>query len=381
MDAIAPLRRAFLLLACVLVPAAAASAQEPAPVSGPVPTAVLQRASRIDLPGRVDSNSPAMWTLDEGQVRLRVMTSIDGQPSLSEGRRLWQMMSAAPVAFETHPGHGVWMEAVVEDEQGTWYGFYHNEIPAELCQRLDRVMPRIGAARSADKGQTWQDLGIVLEAPPDGYRCDSPNDYFVGGVGDLSVMLDTDRRYAYLYFSQYSRNQAAQGVAVGRLLWAARDEPVGRVEVWNGGAWLPPTPLVGRGTDAAAGGPPDTVLRWVHDAGTALFPTSLPWHDDDPRNDAFWGASVHWNAYLEQYVMLLNRTADESFTQEGVYVSFSPSLDDPTQWSAPARLMSGGSWYPQVIGIERGEGTDKQAGKVARFFMSGVSTFFIEFQR
>lgn len=381
MTAIPLLRRCASALACVLLPAAAALAQEPAPASDQMPSVVLQRASRMDLPGRVDSNSPAMWTIEEGQPRLRVMTSIDGQPSLSEGRRLWQMMSAAPVAFETHPGHGVWMEAVVEDEQATWYGFYHNEIPAELCGRLDRVMPRIGAARSFDKGQTWQDLGIVLEAPPESHRCDSPNDYFVGGVGDLSVLVDTDRRYAYLYFSQYSRDQAAQGVAVGRLLWAARDEPVGRVEVWNGGAWLPPTPLMRRDTDPADAGQPDAGMRWAHDAGTALFPTSLPWHDDDPRNDAFWGASVHWNAYLQQYVMLLNRTADESFTQEGVYVSFSSSLDDPAQWSAPSRILTGGSWYPQVIGIERGEGTDKQAGKVARFFMSGVSIYFIEFER
>lgn len=346
---------------------------------------MLLRALPIELPGKVDSNSPAVWTQDEGFPRLHVITSVDGQPSLSAGRRLGQLRAATPVNFLSHPGHGVWMEAILEDAQGGWYGFYHNEIPAELCGRPERVIPRIGAARSQDGGHTWQDLGIVLEAPPDWHRCDSNNGYFVGGVGDLSAMLDADGTYAYLFFSQYSRYQPAQGIAVARMLWAARDVPVGRVEVWNDGVWLPPVPSVTKpdvsGADGVATDGADAAVQWVHSSGTALFPTTRPWHDDDPGNDAFWGASVHWNAYLEQYVMLLNRVTDEAWTQEGVYVSFSQTLDDPAQWSPPQRLLSGGAWYPQVIGIERGEGTDKLAGQLARFFMSGRSDFVIEFRR
>jgi hypothetical protein len=377
-------RRLFIALVLSLVPlvvpAADAQTAEPA-ADAPAPTAVLHRAASVELTGRVDSNSPAIWTLDEGQLRLRVMTSIDGQPSLSQGKRLWFMTAASPVAFVSHPGHGVWMEAVVEDEQGAWYGFYHNEIPAEHCGRPDRVQPRIGAARSTDRGQTWQDLGIVLEAPPDGHRCDSPNAFFVGGVGDLSVMLDADHTYVYLFFSQYSRQPSAQGIAVGRLLWAARDQPVGRVEIWHGSTWLPPTAVGGNAQADAHVHQPDAAFRWVYDAGTPVFASDHPWHDDDPRTDAFWGASIHWNTYLEQYVMLLNRTSDEAFTQEGVYVSFSPSLDDPSSWSIPQRILTGGNWYPQVMGIERGEGTDKRASQLARFFMSGLSTHLIEFRR
>ena len=77
--------------------------------------------------------------------------------------------------------------------------------------------------------------------------------------------------------------------------------------------------------------------------------------------------------------MLLNRAKDEQFGQEGIYMSFAPVLDDPTLWSPPQRLVEGGSWYPQVMGIEAGTGTDKEAGARARFFMGGTSTSLIEF--
>jgi hypothetical protein len=79
--------------------------------------------------------------------------------------------------------------------------------------------------------------------------------------------------------------------------------------------------------------------------------------------------------------MLLNRAADESFDQEGIYVSMSAGLEKPSTWSAPAKIMDGGQWYPQVIGTEDGAGTDKLAGEEARFFMSGRSSYVIRFKR
>jgi hypothetical protein len=104
-----------------------------------------------------------------------------------------------------------------------------------------------------------------------------------------------------------------------------------------------------------------------------------PWHDENPGDDAFWGASVHWNVSLQLYVMLLNRTKDEQFTQEGIYVSFASRLDDPSAWTTPMKILDGGSWYPQVMGTETGEGSDKRAGARARLFLGGRSTQFIEF--
>jgi hypothetical protein len=90
---------------------------------------------------------------------------------------------------------------------------------------------------------------------------------------------------------------------------------------------------------------------------------------------------VHWNTYLDQYVMLLNRAKDENFGTEGIYVSYAPSLSVPEQWTPPQKLMDGGEWYPQVVGVELGTGTDRLAGKRARFFLTGKSDRMIEFER
>ena len=362
--AVLPALLIFLLLA--------GPTDRPGTAQGRTPTATLAGTSTLRLTGAVDSNSPAVWERVDDRRRLYVLTSVNGVPSLSSGSRLGRLDTPLEVSFVSHPGEGVWMEAVVADEDGTWYGYYHNEIPADLCGRPDLVKPRIGAARSMDRGESWEDLGIILEAPPGMEDCDTPNRFVGGGVGDESVVLDREATFLYLFFSQYSRPSAAQGVGVARLQWADRDAPVGRVDIWVNGAWLP-------GDAVPEWTEEDTRLTWVYPAGTPLVRPIHPWHDADPVNDAFWGAAVHWNSYLEQYVMLLNRTKNESFTQEGIYVSFAPALDDPTLWSKPQRILAGGAWYPQVIGTETGEGTDKLAGASARFFMRGTSTHIIEF--
>jgi hypothetical protein len=95
---------------------------------------------------------------------------------------------------------------------------------------------------------------------------------------------------------------------------------------------------------------------------------------------------VHFNTYLETYVMLLNHAVDRNWSQEGVYISFNSNLEDPLGWSAPQRLpiyQQPGQplgWYPQVIGIDGGE-TDKLAGQTARLFISGRSLWEITFTR
>jgi hypothetical protein len=90
---------------------------------------------------------------------------------------------------------------------------------------------------------------------------------------------------------------------------------------------------------------------------------------------------VHWNTHIEHYVMLLNRAKDVGWEQEGVYVSFAKSLQDPRAWSAPTRILRGGAWYPQVLGLDDASGTDKTAGEWARFFMLGESQHLIHFMR
>jgi hypothetical protein len=323
-----------------------------------LPTAQLVRAPRIVMPGAVDSNVPLAWELVDGRWRLFALTSFGGIPAWHAGSALDQMQQGGVVAIAPHPGDGVWIESIVPDGFGTWYGYYHHERPAVACGRPDRFVPRVGAVRSSDYGATWEHLGVILEAPSDTAACASTNTYVIGGFGDVSAVLDPTRTNLFLYFSQYVKSPAEQGIAVARLAWADRDAPAGRVDVWRGGAWLP-APAV----------------------GTPLVAPARPWHDRQIAGNAFWGPSIHWNRYLERYVMLMNRTANEQFRNEGIYVSYAARLDDPRLWSAPRKILNGGGWYPQVAGLETATGTDREAGRRARFLLTGRSDYMIEFSR
>jgi len=349
----------------VLVLSAGIGAQAPATA----PRVELRAAPLLKLTGDVDSNSPAVWEDVGGRRRLTVVTSWGGQPSTSRGTQLAALGQPTPTVIDPWPGGGVWIEAIVPDVDGTWYGYYHQENFATMCG-TERVIPRIGAVRSRDAGLTWQPLGTILEAPPGTHDCATLNEYFVGGVGDFSVQLDPSSRDLYVFYSSYLRSQHRQGVGVARLAWADRDNPVGKAMVWRTRTWAPAS-IVTRA---------DESLRVIYPAAVPIFPTTQSWHDEDPAADGFWGPSVHWNTYLRLYVMLLNRASDETFKQEGIYISYAPRLDDPRLWSAPARIMGGDEWYPQVIGLER-DGTDKRAGQTARLFLSGTSSYYLRFTR
>ena len=331
-------------------------------------SAALVSAPPIVFPSDSDSNSPAIWDVIAGRWQLFVLTSVAGRATRHSGGAVSRLVPRGDVTFINPPGHGVWFEAVINDVDGTWYGFYHNEWPDEFCDDGARTIPRIGAARSKDLGVTWQDLGVVLEAPPASYDCDSANTYFVGGVGDFSVVLDGDHRYLYFFFSQYASRVLVQGVSVARMAWADRDAPAGRVSMWMGSeTWIPPRAVRN-----------DEGLRYLYPASTPIYRVRDGWHDGQ-HVDAFWGPSVHWNTYLQQYVMLLNRAIDNQWTQEGVYIAFAPTLHQPSSWSVPQRLTPASTWYPQVLGTELGTGTDKEAGEVARFFLGGRSDYLIRF--
>jgi hypothetical protein len=367
------------VLAVALLWSAVSPTAFPEAAAAAMPRAALTAASVLTLPGNVDSNSPLLWDLADGRQHLFALTSHSGVPSLSAGLDVERLGAIGEVTLVPHPGYGVWMEAMVADEAGTWYGYYHNEWPAIACGRGDRFVPRIGAAKSTDQGRSWQDLGIVLQAAQSTTACASANRYVIGGVGDLSVMLDHDKKYLYIFYSQYQQQREAQGVAAARLVWADRDRPTGRLAIWRNSTWEPNTGR--RELSPALPGAMRGRFEWTYPAATPLVATTQAWHDSDGKVDAFWGPSVHWNTALEHYVMLLNRAKDENYAQEGIYVSFATALDDPTLWSPPQKLLNGGKWYPQVVGSALGTGTDKIAGASARFFMSGRSDWMINFFR
>ncbi len=185
----------------VAIAVAALGAQAPR-----TPERAAALRSRFDLPARIDSSNPAVWSLVDGVQRLFVISSWGGVPVRTSGSTLESLRSEGPVAFTSHPGHGVWIEAIIPADDGTWYGYFHHERSADSCGRPDRQLPRIGALRSSDRGQTWDDLGIVLDAPPGTDACDSANRFVLGGVGDVTAALDAEAKDVYLYFSQYSRD-------------------------------------------------------------------------------------------------------------------------------------------------------------------------------
>ena len=314
-----------------------------------------------DKPGDCDCNSPAHWDGD----RLYLFNSA-GHPWRSSGSDLLQLnQDYRRCEYDNQANGGRWIECTWKADNGVLYGWYHLE-PRGVCAggqtnspKAHLTAPRIGAANSTDNGATWHDLGIVVESLPV-LRCDTKNFYFAGGNGDFSVMLDGRKEFLYFFISTYAGEVAEQGVAVARMRWAERDQPVGRVWKWHNRRWGEP----GLGGHV-----------------TPFMPARIDWLRADA--DASWGPSIHWNTHLRQYVMLLNRARDGDWTQEGIYVSFNRDPANPAGWSPPQKILDAPGrdrWYPQVIGLDgtRRE-TDKLAGRVARLFVRGQSRWEILF--
>jgi hypothetical protein len=360
-------RTLWLLSVCAC---AALSTSLPAQTSALPATRVIAYRE-FAVPGRVDSGVPMVWTRINGQQTLVAFASWGGIPMRMAGTDLEHLQPAGDVVITPHPGDGIWLESVIADQADVmWYAYYHHEAPARICGRPESI-PQIGAAKSVNRGQTWTNLGIILEAPRGSEACESTNRFVLGGVGDVSAMVDHDWKDVYLYYSSYDRDPTLQGVALARLAWADRDDPRGRVTVWQDGVWLSPIRRPGSAANAT--------VEFDYPAGTPMLRPTSPWHDGIQAANVFWGPSIHWNTSVNRYIMLLNRTRDEAFNNEGIYVSFAWRLDDPPGWSAPQKILKGGNWYPQVAAAEPGIGTDKQAGRFARLFLTGRSNHYIEF--
>ncbi len=309
----------------------------------------LRPAEPILLPGFSDSNSPAHWWNDTFFV-----IQSAAMPMISRGGSQSASLKARAIALNDYSHTPLWIESTWVDDDGSIYAWYHHEV--RVCGgRL--AMPEIGALVSRDGGFYFYDLGIVLRSgyPP---NCAAANGYFAGGHGDFTVLLDPARRYFYFYFSNYGGFAGSQGICTARLAFSQRNHPAGRARKFHRGAWREPG-LGGR--------------------VTPMLPAAIPW--DRPDTDAFWGPSLHWNSFLNQYVMLLNRSCcAPGWPSEGIYASFNPDLASVHGWTPPRKILASpeSGWYPQVIGLDPGQ-SDKQAGKVARFYISGDSHWEIVF--
>ena len=139
------LRLALAGSVCGLLLMALPQAQQEA-----LPSTRLVPAPRLAMPGAVDSNTPLIWDLVDGTWRLFAFASWGGVPVRMSGPAMDQVQREGPVAISPYPGHGIWIESIVPDDAGTWYAYYHHEVPAFACQGPDRAVPRVGSALRPD---------------------------------------------------------------------------------------------------------------------------------------------------------------------------------------------------------------------------------------
>ena len=313
-------------------------------------TVAIVRTSPLELPGVADSNSPSHWS--NGKL---ILFNSDGMPVRSQGSSLETLGKVRATRFYSYEHAPLWIEATWKAPNGQLYAWYHHEVFLH-CEDNPVSAPSIGALRSDDDGITFEDLGIVLSAAGDA-DCQTSNQYFGGGNGDFSVIADREGKYLYFLYSNYSGGASSQGVAIARMKIEDRDLPAGNVFKYFSGNWEEP----GQGGNESP-----------------IFAAATSWASANA--DAFWGPSIHWNTYLNRYVMLLNHACcDTDWPQEGIYVSFSADLSHPETWLAPVKIFEGGGWYPMAHGLEA-DGTDKQAGRTARFFQGSHSEWLLEFR-
>lgn len=306
------------------------------------------------MPGEVDSNSPAFWLNGE----LNLINSTGMGPLVSKGSDQFNLSGGSLSKIirdkSTWP---TWIEAVWVDPSGPILAWYHQE-HEYVCNGQQRpAMPWIGAAISWDQGKTFRDLGIVLSSGAP-VNCNSKNGYFAGGHGDFSVVLDRQQEYFYFFFSSYGGDVTQQGVAVARMAFTDRFSPVNRVWKYFDGNWSEPG---------------------VNGRMSPVFQAKSAWQN--AAADSYWGPSVHWNTYLQQWVILMNRSCcAPGWPQKGIYVTFNNDLANPAGWTAPKKIMNNPGWYPQVLGLGKNQ-TDRVAGRVARLYIYGNSEWEIVFRK
>ena len=315
----------------------------------------LQPAPFVQVPFQVDGNSPVSWK--DGQ--LQFFTS-DGTPVKAHGADQFALSQPTRIVVDRSDHLPMWIESVWTDDDGTVYGWYHNE-PGGVCPDGKLTAPRIGAAVSYDGGSTFYDLGLVLTSP-DPADCSAKNGFFAGGHGDFSVIPDRERAYFYFLFTNYGGDVIGQGIATARMAFEDRKMPSGAVWKYFAGAWAEPG-LGGR--------------------VTPVFRAETSWQRAD--TDSFWGPAVHFNTSLESYVVLLNRACCKpGWPQEGIYASLNPDPGNPAGWSEPVRILRDIGWgpgyYPQVIGLGPGE-TDTEVGEGARLYVHGRSKWELVFTK
>jgi hypothetical protein len=357
-----------------------------------MPRLVLNPAPRLVLGTFLDCTMAEAWV----GAKLRIFPGKYGEDPVwgyydelkhADGADALEAFARTPEEFRTLqlppnalPGteglHGaVWFESIhsADADGQTLYALYHNEnYPSTLPfdpasgdgyrekdwppglqgDSSPQAVPRIGIMRSRDGGESWTDLGIVLE-DRDERLVRSPanrNNTFPGGVGDPCAVACGD--HLYIFFGAYGYPEtfdpathdpaveaSGQCISVARIPLADLDSPIGAARRWDGMEFAATPDGVGRPIaalqiPAADGGGPVS-------AGDCSF---------------FWGPAVSWNEDLECWVMVMARVDAGYWVGDSVWYSTNPHQDlgegtNSQDWSAPRLLLRRPGrtlWYPSL---------------------------------
>lgn len=316
---------------------------------------------------KTDGNSPLVWINNELHLFYNYWSTPDKRAYslVAKGSDLSSFQERTFIEIGSDPlvTHR-WFESVIKTDHNVLFAFYHSE-EASPCSFYIKA-PQIGVARSEDQGKTWQNLGFIIEAPMSENNCEAKNGFFSNGTGDFSVLVDQEKEYIYIYFSNYPmRLQLGdQGIAVARLPYRDLNNPSGKAMRWFEGSFSEPG-LGGR--------------------STPFFKTKRDFTHADA--DSLWGPAISYNTFLKKYVMLLARTQggnppDWVWPTEGIYMSVSEDLTNPLAWSEPVQILKHGHWYPQFVGTDSSkQETDSLMGERARFFVEGHSRLQVRFKK
>src|SRR5438034_9076876 len=99
----------------------------PAPSIQESPSVRLRAATLVKFPAKVDCNSPAHWDGD----RLYLFNSAP-EPWRSSGKSVFDLGQAVLTQYQNKAKGGRRMEATLKDDEGSLYGWYHNDTPPAI---------------------------------------------------------------------------------------------------------------------------------------------------------------------------------------------------------------------------------------------------------
>jgi hypothetical protein len=307
------------------------------------------------------------------------------------------------------PGlHGaVWFETVYQDARDasgkTLYAVYHNEnypstLPFDAATGQGYIdhkwpqglkgptspaaVPRIGIMKSVDGGHSWENKGLFIEDLQARMilKPHNTSETFAGGVGDPCAVASGN--YLYLFYGEYGypgnydstnydpvKEWSGQCISVARIAIKDLDDPQGKAQRWDGQGFNAPwngvgKPIASLQIPMAEGGGPQSA----------------------PKTGFHWGPSVHWNTYLNCWVMLMGKVTGTSWKGSSLHISFNMNKDlgagdASQQWTKPQLLLDRGPghivWYPSLQPTDSKEDIENKhtclkLGREARLFFKDM---------